>query len=205
MRCGNACVAGLNDVQADPRWAISAGACDRGCERFDLPLTPTQMSRRTTKTEVTTNYRDGAATISVRGEIDMATAARLEEPLGAAIERGVPTVVIDLSGCEFLDSSTLSLLVRAHRDLAARGRRLSLVVPPTKAIRSIFVFAQLDGLLEIEPDWEAARRGPVSGPPLVADPHLRDGARPIATDGALEPAPAACIEPDGPASSRRSP
>ena len=60
---------------------------------------------------------DGVRVIAVSGELDLSTAPRLEEPLDAALAGGAATVVIDLSGCEFIDSTGIALIVRAWQRL----------------------------------------------------------------------------------------
>lgn len=53
----------------------------------------------------------------VEGEVDLYTAPQLWEVLDAAIAGAPHELVIDLSNVTFLDSSGLSLLVRAHKRL----------------------------------------------------------------------------------------
>jgi anti-anti-sigma factor len=55
--------------------------------------------------------------ISVVGELDLDTAPILETALLAARDSGEASVLIDLSDCEFIDSSGLALIVQAWRDL----------------------------------------------------------------------------------------
>jgi anti-anti-sigma factor len=68
----------------------------------------------------------GVQTISVRGELDLSTAPELEGPLDDALQSGDGSVLIDLSGCEFIDSTGIALIVRAWQrlDSAEDGRRL---------------------------------------------------------------------------------
>lgn len=71
--------------------------------------------------------REGsAALIAIRGELDLASGPRLEEEL-SALDPGVTLVVVDLRQLEFMDSTGLSIIVRAHQRLAEGDRELSLV------------------------------------------------------------------------------
>jgi anti-sigma B factor antagonist len=81
---------------------------------------------------------DGAATVQVGGEIDMATAPDLRERLNWVISTTTGNVVVDLTGVTFLDSTGLVVFVAAERQLNATGRRLILRNP------SKFVFRVLD-------------------------------------------------------------
>jgi len=67
--------------------------------------------------EATADKLDGVHVISVRGELDLSTAPELEPPLEEAIATGDATVLIDLSECEFIDSTGIALIVRAWQRL----------------------------------------------------------------------------------------
>ncbi|MGI8506799.1 MAG: STAS domain-containing protein [Solirubrobacteraceae bacterium] len=76
-------------------------------------------------TEVRSEGR--AAIIVVRGELDLASSPELEEQLERVWDSGTELVVIDLRELEFMDSTGLSVIVRAHQRLTEEGRVLSLV------------------------------------------------------------------------------
>ena len=59
----------------------------------------------------------GVRTIYVQGELDLSTAPELEEPLEQALASGEGSVLIDLSRCEFIDSTGIALIVRAWQRL----------------------------------------------------------------------------------------
>ena len=67
--------------------------------------------------ETTSSEVDGIRVIAVRGELDLSTAPVLEDPLQAALEGGEAPVLIDLSECEFIDSTGIALIVRAWQEL----------------------------------------------------------------------------------------
>jgi anti-sigma B factor antagonist len=60
---------------------------------------------------------DGVRVIAVRGELDLSTASDLERPLEDAISSGDAAVLIDLTECEFIDSTGIALIVRAWQRL----------------------------------------------------------------------------------------
>jgi anti-anti-sigma factor len=60
---------------------------------------------------------DGVRVIAVRGELDLSTATELEGPLDEAISSGDASVLVDLSECEFIDSTGIALIVRAWQRL----------------------------------------------------------------------------------------
>jgi len=74
------------------------------------------------------DLEQGVRTISVRGELDLSTAPELEGPLDRALESDEGSVLIDLSRCEFIDSTGIALIVRAWQRLNSgeNGRALVL-------------------------------------------------------------------------------
>jgi stage II sporulation protein AA (anti-sigma F factor antagonist) len=66
---------------------------------------------------------DGIRVIAVRGELDLSTASDLEGPLEDAISSGNASVLIDLTACEFIDSTGIAMIVRTWQrlDRAADG------------------------------------------------------------------------------------
>ena len=70
----------------------------------------------------------GVQTIFVRGELDLSTAPDLEAPLEQALERGNGSVLIDLTRCEFIDSTGIALIVRAWQRLQSGGNGRALVI-----------------------------------------------------------------------------
>jgi anti-sigma B factor antagonist len=73
-------------------------------------------------------------TVTVVGEVDLAVVGRLDAHVDDAL-RNAESVVIDLSVTEFIDSSTIHLLLRAHRRAERRSVRFEIVPPPGPAQR----------------------------------------------------------------------
>ena len=94
--------------------------------------------------------RPGIAVITLIGEHDLAGKQRLGEALASASAR--PNVLVDLSGCTFMDSSVIGALFSARSRLVERGGRLELVIPPEATIvRRIVDLARLHTLVPIHP------------------------------------------------------
>jgi anti-sigma B factor antagonist len=64
----------------------------------------------------------GTLVIAIGGELDLSVAGRL----GEAIEccSGAKQILIDLEACDFIDSTGIAVIVRAHLRLAEQGRRI---------------------------------------------------------------------------------
>jgi stage II sporulation protein AA (anti-sigma F factor antagonist) len=63
----------------------------------------------------------GAFVILVEGELDMNTASQLERELEKALAAPDSSLLIDLSRCEFIDSTGIALIVRAWQQLGDDG------------------------------------------------------------------------------------
>jgi anti-sigma B factor antagonist len=60
---------------------------------------------------------DGIRVFTVRGELDMNTAPQLEAQLEGGLADSSASVMLDLSDCEFIDSTGIALIVRAWQRL----------------------------------------------------------------------------------------
>ena len=92
----------------------------------------------------------------LHGEMDLDTAPHLTATLDAAIRETRGAFVIDLCDVSFLDSSGVTVLVRARALLGREERALLIICPPGPA-RRIFELAGIDALSELcEPRAHAA-------------------------------------------------
>jgi anti-sigma B factor antagonist len=78
---------------------------------------------------VRSESRDGLSTLSVVGELDQGTAPELRGVLAEALGRQPASVLVDLSDCNFIDSTGLSVLVEAKRRLAEEARWFGVCCP----------------------------------------------------------------------------
>jgi anti-anti-sigma factor len=88
-----------------------------------------------------------ASIVTLRGEHDLNSAPKIATALKeASIRRNV---LVDLSQCDFMDSSVISALFRASNSLHERGGQLSLVIPGDRhgAVRSLFEIMSLARLI----------------------------------------------------------
>jgi anti-anti-sigma factor len=94
----------------------------------------------------------GRAHVTLRGELDLATAPELEQLITERLDSS-QDVVVDLRGLEFMDSSGIRVLVAAHARAGRGGTRLFVVRPDTgSAVAKIVEVAGLDGELNIVDD-----------------------------------------------------
>jgi anti-anti-sigma factor len=91
------------------------------------------------------------AIVRLLGELDIAGCEEFEQALSDAGQNGAHTVVVDLSELDFLDSSGLRSLLKAHGELREKGVRLA-VVRGTPAVHRVFQITRTDQRLEFVDD-----------------------------------------------------
>ena len=77
--------------------------------------------------------------VCLAGELDLATVPQVEELLAARSG----CVVLDLSRLDFIDSTGISLILRAHADAARDGWDLK-IVPGTEEVQRVFRLVDLE-------------------------------------------------------------
>jgi anti-sigma B factor antagonist len=105
---------------------------------------------------------DHTHVVAVKGEIDLFTAPEFKQRVSAPIDAGRSNVVVDLSETTFIDSSSLGVLIGAHRRLKLRGRAL-VVVCDNEAIVKTFRITGLDGVFTLVRSLDDALDGDAVG------------------------------------------
>ena len=93
--------------------------------------------------------------VAVSGEIDVATAPQLRECLHRVIAEGGSTIVLDILGVTFLDSTALGVLVGALKRCRELGGDLHVVVADPRIVK-IFEITGLTSVFTITDSLEAA-------------------------------------------------
>lgn len=63
----------------------------------------------------------GIRVLTVRGELDMSAAPELERRLEESLSTPDASILLDLTGCEFIDSTGIALIVRTWQRLQEGG------------------------------------------------------------------------------------
>ena len=93
--------------------------------------------------EVSSRLEKDACVVLVTGEVDVYTSPSLKSALMAAAEEDCPTVIADMSGVDFIDSSGLGVLVGALRRAREAGGELRVVCDKENIVK-IFRITGLD-------------------------------------------------------------
>ena len=97
----------------------------------------------------------GRTVLAVAGEVDIYSAPTLRDRLTDLIESGDHTVIVDLSGVGFLDSTGLGTLVAGLKQASGVGGQLPLVCAQDRILR-LFVITGLDSVFTIHASLDAA-------------------------------------------------
>ena len=106
--------------------------------------------------EVLQDVSGGDTTVSLSGELDISTAAELEQVLGnLAVPDGPARIVIDLRDLRFMDSTGLRLVIRWHTAASEDGFEFA-IVPGVEVVQRVFRLTGMDEHLPVaEPPPDA--------------------------------------------------
>jgi anti-sigma B factor antagonist len=93
--------------------------------------------------------------VAVNGEVDVYSAPALKESLTDLLQSGATTLIVDLTGVGFLDSTGLGALVEARSATTDAGGSLLLVCSQERILK-LFTITGLDGVFAIHPSVEGA-------------------------------------------------
>ena len=103
---------------------------------------------------LTTREVPGRVHVELTGELDIATAPKLDEEMRRLEADGHELIVIDLRGLSFMDSSGLRALLAADGKARELGRRL-VIVRGDDRVQRVLRITRLDERLEIVDDAES--------------------------------------------------
>ena len=98
--------------------------------------------------DVTTRQESGCTVVTVVGEVDVYTAPTLDEALSATLAEGNTCVVVDMTGVDFLDSTGLSVLVKALKRIREADGSLNVVVSADR-VAKVFRLTGLDKVIPL--------------------------------------------------------
>jgi anti-sigma B factor antagonist len=105
----------------------------------DLPPKDFEMSG---DLELSTTRDGTCAVVRVGGEVDLGTAGQLSDHAVAA-QQAATSLVLDLGGVTFMDSTGLKVLLAVHRRAQLSGGHLALAAP-TRSVLKVLTVTGLD-------------------------------------------------------------
>jgi anti-sigma B factor antagonist len=109
--------------------------------------------------EVHSEELEGVHVVSLRGELDMSTAPQLEQELERVGSEDA-LVMLDLSGCDFIDSTGIALIVRAwqriDRDAGGEGKGRLVVHCVNHQVRRLLKITGIESTISLHEQRDAA-------------------------------------------------
>lgn len=99
--------------------------------------------------EVAVAIEGTVASVTVSGELDVATAPKLRAALAPLGRAPGDVVVVDVGGLAFADASALGVLVSVHTRVAETGARL-VIRNPSPLLERMLDITQVAGVLSID-------------------------------------------------------
>jgi anti-sigma B factor antagonist len=93
--------------------------------------------------------------LAVEGEIHVSTAPEFSAMLSATVDGGRTSLVLDLTGVMFIDSTGLSVLLNALRQVTHAGGQMAVVCSNPTVLR-LFEITRLDTTFDIHAELEPA-------------------------------------------------
>lgn len=103
---------------------------------------------------------DGIRVFTVKGELDLDTAPQLEQPLEGAVSDRADSIIIDLSECEFIDSTGIALIVRAWQRVDGKapgdGDGQVVLCCSNDQVQRLLKITGVESSISMHPDRDAA-------------------------------------------------
>jgi anti-sigma B factor antagonist len=93
--------------------------------------------------------------VVLAGEVDIFTAPRFREGMVELLDAGVESLVVDLSGVTFIDSTALGVLIGGVRRVHGAGGAMTLVVV-SRPVQRVLSITGLDRVFSIHATRDAA-------------------------------------------------
>lgn len=98
--------------------------------------------------EVTSIMADGGVVVAVHGEVDLYASPKLRREIFHWIQKRILSLVVDLDGVTYMDSSGIATLVEGLQLSRKYGGRFT-IARPGPPIQEVLKFAHLDKVFHI--------------------------------------------------------
>jgi anti-sigma B factor antagonist len=129
--------------------------------------------------ELSSQRVGGTVVITARGDLDIVTSPELDSSLTEA-RRGATTVILDLAAVDFMDTSSLAVVVGHWKKITGRGGTLALAGARYRYVKTLWITGLADRLPMFDtvqqaiaassPDDQAAGRGEGQAAPSADGP-----------------------------------
>ena len=110
--------------------------------------------------DLTASNRGDTCLVSVRGDVDVYTAPRLDACITEGMNAGCTSIALDLENCTYFDSEGIKVLLRAFRRLGKSGSVC--IVGARGGVQRVFQISGLDEVFRILPSDHSLTGSPES-------------------------------------------
>jgi len=110
----------------------------------------------TSPAEIVLEGRDGSTIARLSGEVDMSNATYVRDQLLTSMPNEAIALVLDISGCRYLDSAAIEVLFDVSRRLARRRQELRLVMPADSPLKRVIELTEVHTAAPVFESLEAA-------------------------------------------------
>ena len=111
-------------------------------------MRPTPAAGDSKTLAIVPHEEDGVQRIVLTGELDVSAVPAFNKRMSELRHRGFHSMMLDLSGVTFMDSTGLSAILVAEMHARMRGQRFSVVEGPPH-VNELFRLTGVDNFLEI--------------------------------------------------------
>ena len=119
---------------------------------------PRQVTAVPSEESLPTEQYGDRVVITLPEEIDLTHSPGIRETVLAVISRQPAVIVADMTATTFCDSNAMHAIATAHRQAAAAGAEMRLVIGHP-GVRRVFALSGFDTVIGIYPDLPAALSG----------------------------------------------
>lgn len=107
--------------------------------------------------------------VEVRGRGTLRESRAMHDYVECILQESDSRLVVDLTGCDYLDSTFLGCLVQIHRHHSGPQHRVAIAAPPEK-VKALLAQLHLDRLFHLVPAAPAKACEPAALPAVAVDP-----------------------------------
>jgi anti-anti-sigma factor len=96
-----------------------------------------------TPAEIVLDRRNGSVVARLSGEVDMSNAPYVRDQLLTSMPNEALALVLDITGCRYLDSAAIEVLFEVSRRLARRRQELRLVMPADSPLKRVIELTEV--------------------------------------------------------------
>jgi anti-anti-sigma factor len=113
----------------------------------------------TAPAQIAVERHGGTVVARLGGEVDMTNAGRVRDRLLDSIPNDAGSLVVDLSGCRYLDSAAIEVVFDLARRLRRRRQHLRLVLPPSSPLMRVLELTDVNSAAPLHESLDSALDG----------------------------------------------